>query len=344
MPINLNKKPAEFWKTLNSHKKILVFTHSHPDPDTFCSAAFLTYKLLKQGKDTYLVVPNHLPYTMDSAKTRSERVIGNNRVILLHEQGNKKQLLKNPDASFIVDAFGPSRTESAEHFVQGITFAIDHHTIEPRADYYLWDPSLSSTALVIYKYLIQNGPLEVEDADEAYFLLSAMLTDNGWFRYPSTKYYDLEAVKDLGERFNINPSEIATEFLGKRMQTLKMLQLSIERLEINDIETQSQKRVRLAYTYTSLPDLQKYGATWEDTESVATLISELREADIIAIAKEQEKLLYRVSFRTRKKDIDVSQIATELGGGGHKTSAATKMEGGPIWIKKKIIQAIKEKI
>lgn len=342
MKNNMNPSPDRFWEELKKHKKITVFTHTHPDPDTFCSATFLAKKLMEEGINVHLVVPNSVPYTMTSALTTSRKILGKEKIIIYQEEPEKADLLEGATASFIVDAFGPSRTEEAQSLVKGEIFAIDHHTSEPEADYYIWDSSMSSTALVIHRYLVEKGPLDISSSEEAYCMLSAILTDNGWFKYPSTNYYDLEVVKKIGEKFKISPSDIASEFLGKRIQTLKMLEISIGRLELVEVSTESKRRVILAYTYVSLPDLKKHNATWEDTESIATLISELKEADIIAIAKEQEKLLYRVSFRTRKRDIDVSKIATDLGGGGHRTSAATKITGGPAWVKHRIVQSVKK--
>jgi len=41
---------------------------------------------------------------------------------------------------------------------------------------------------------------------------------------------------------------------------------------------------------------------------------------------EQKKDELSISFRARTKDVDVSKMATELGGGGHPAAAGAKIE------------------
>ena len=72
--------------------------------------------------------------------------------------------------------------------------------------------------------------------------------------------------------------------------------------------------------------LREEGATADETEGIPEDLRGVVEADVVMLLKETEDGAVRVSLRSRPQ-VDVSAIATALGGGGHRQAAGCTIQG-----------------
>jgi phosphoesterase RecJ-like protein len=64
----------------------------------------------------------------------------------------------------------------------------------------------------------------------------------------------------------------------------------------------------------------------DETEGVAEYLRGIEEATVVMLLKETEEGEMRVSMRSRP-EVDVSAIASTLGGGGHRQAAGCTLPG-----------------
>ena len=64
-----------------------------------------------------------------------------------------------------------------------------------------------------------------------------------------------------------------------------------------------------------------------DDADLINVVSSIDESDITMMFVEQKKGTVKVSWRASRPQIDVSDIAVQFGGGGHKAAAGAEVDG-----------------
>ena len=90
-------------------------------------------------------------------------------------------------------------------------------------------------------------------------------------------------------------------------------------------------------------DLAECGATFDDTVGIVNHGIEIKGVDIAILAIKQEDNSYYVSLRG-KNNINVANIAKEMGGGGHDKCAAFQYSGSLTEMKEALFKACKEEL
>ncbi len=193
---------------------------------------------------------------------------------------------------------------------------IDHHQ-QPQLEVFTYgvsDTSKSSTAEMVYDFIIASGKADMINLEVAQCIYAGVMTDTGSFRFPATTASVHKLVADLIERglqhsmvhealFD-NFSENRFRFIGNVLQN----------------------RMEVFYEYNTaliaIPqeDLLKYDIKTGDTEGLVNYplsIEGIKLAAIIIDRGEERKC----SFRS-KGDFDVNTFARKyFGGGGHFNAA-----------------------
>lgn len=71
-----------------------------------------------------------------------------------------------------------------------------------------------------------------------------------------------------------------------------------------------------------------YGVNGADLEGIVSQLRNTEGIEMAVFMYELEPHVYKVSMRSLK-EVDVSQIAMQFGGGGHKRAAGFTMAGSP---------------
>lgn len=195
---------------------------------------------------------------------------------------------------------------------------IDHHpTNHQFGTINVVEPTAAATTEILYHFFEdQNIPY---DKLIATCLLTGIVYDTGGFAHANTT----RSIIDIASRLLIKGARlkrITTAAQSKSLATLKLWGIALSRLTHNT-------RFGLSTTVISQKDLQEHGTNEESVEGIANFLNNLSGAKAIMVLKEEADNKIKGSLRTTTPGIDVSGLATELGGGGHKRAAGFTIQG-----------------
>ncbi|MFD8558039.1 DHH family phosphoesterase [Streptosporangium canum] len=191
---------------------------------------------------------------------------------------------------------------------------VDHHPSNTGfGTLNLVDPAAAATA-VLAEELIRRLDLPLDRAI-ATCLYAGLVTDTGSFRHSSTT----PGVHLMAARLvatGLNPEEIARELWDRSpFGYLRLLGVVLDRVTLEPEVGEG-----LVWTFVTRADRVAYGLPYDEVEGIIDVIRRTDEADMAVILKEDDDGAWQVSTRS-KGAVDVSRVATALGGGGHTKAA-----------------------
>lgn len=147
-------------------------------------------------------------------------------------------------------------------------------------------------------------------------LLTGISTDTGRFLYSATTAETLAKASKLVE-------------YGANMMKINELIYQSKKFEAQLLENEILSKTEIyndcvAIGFVNTSQLNKYNVEISDIDSVINTFRDTDKIKISVLIKQQTEKEYKVSFRS-KGNIDVGAIAKNLGGGGHKNAAATRI-------------------
>ena len=306
---------------IKSSKKILLLSHMNPDGDTLgsmCAMYSMIYKRYKKKADMNIV--SNLPYNY--------RFLPN---INLAERYFDKSLVY--DLVITLDVASIERILDSKTFFDKakVTVNIDHHKTNPGfGDYQIIEPEASSCGEVLCNYFKAHN-WEV-DKDSAICLYTAIMTDTGNFRFENTTSNALRAAADLVEA-GANPNYIYKQCYETKTKNLVLFQnYCVNKAEfLND--------GKIVYTTVYKKDLEKFSGGEDFTDGIAETLRAIDTTEVAFVAKEVDTKLTKISMRS--KNIDVAEICTKYGGGGHTFAAGCTIKSGMKESVEKLLKEIK---
>jgi len=201
----------------------------------------------------------------------------------------------------------PARRAAA----RGRLVVLDHHRTNARyGSLNVIDPSAAATAVLVRQLADGLGwPLT---RDAALCLYTGLVTDTGRFQYDATSPDVFRLAAELST-FDLPISSMSRQlFEEHRFAYLKLIADCLARAELDP-------ELGLVATWVAASDFETYGVAIQETEGLIDLVRRAKEADVACVLKETEGGV-RVSLRS-VGTIDVSEIATGFGGGGHAFAA-----------------------
>ena len=203
--------------------------------------------------------------------------------------------------------------EAAEKLLDRATISItvDHHAIDTTmCDYVYVDPDSASASMLVWelvKILVDEPPKEC-----ALCAYTGIITDTGGFRFQNS---DAEAFASAAElvAYGVDAAKVAAQVYQNRT----VASLELEALIINRMSLLGDGRIALSWV--SAEDFAKLGATKADAEPLINVLRSVSGVTIACVLRGQDDHV-RASLRS-KDETDVSLLARELGGGGHKAAA-----------------------
>lgn len=195
---------------------------------------------------------------------------------------------------------------------------IDHHRSNTRfGTLNVVDADAESTTAVIVR-LLDAWNISI-DADLAHCLFAGLVTDTGSFRWVRPGSHLLaERLLATG----IDGGAIARKLLDNHpFGWLPMLG------SVLGAATLVQDAVGgLGLVYAAILTSDSAGLRPEEIESVIDIVRTTSEAEVAAVLKQQSGDEWTVSLRS-KTAVDVSAVASALGGGGHRNAAGFSAHG-----------------
>ena len=197
-----------------------------------------------------------------------------------------------------------------------VSITVDHHACETTmCDYVYVDPDCAAASMIVWELV--KLLVDVPPAECALCAYVGLITDTGGFRFQNSDARAFKVASELVE-LGVDAAEVALwVFQTRTLASLKLEGLAIERITlIADGQA--------AVSYVTREDFERLGATKADAESLSDCVRSVAGTRIACILRGQETDV-RGSLRS-KDDTDVSVLARELGGGGHKAAAGFTLE------------------
>jgi phosphoesterase RecJ-like protein len=241
------------------------------------------------------------------------------------------------EVAIVVDCSSLDRVGWVEDIVKQcpVVVNIDHHKSNQSFGHHnLVDTKAGACGEIVYS-LLQLFDQELERA-EAEALYTAILSDTGCFRFPTTTSDTLMIAAGL-LRLGVRPSDVASEiFWNRSSEGLRMLGNALSTIEVtNGGKVATMEVTQGMYLET--------GAASRDTEGFANYPRSISGVEVGILLREVSDQAFRVSLRSNE-GFDVDGIAKSFGGGGHATAAGFRIEGSLESIKARVREEIRAKI
>ena len=304
-------------KLLKKVKNIAIFSHKSPDPDAIGSALAFRHALLKMGKKVALFCDDDMT--------------GNYGFLEGFDEYNKAEL-SGFDLYISIDvASGSLLGKYEEEFSKfENTFKIDHHSMGNNFAKHNIVKSYSACAILIFE-LIKALKIKITEKI-ATCLYLGICGDTGIFKNNNT---DSKTFSVCAELFDAGADfkTVYAEFFEKR--TLANLYLTSNAIMSAYVSDDGEFSVMTVST----DDYDRFGAN--DNEHIGNLPHSFLNCGqkISAILKQKNDGIH-CSFRS-KFEFDVSKIAEQFGGGGHKNASGCLIIDSLSNAEKLVIDAIK---
>lgn len=240
---------------------------------------------------------------------------------------------KKEDCVFITDLSVNEKNEKGlETYYKkgGKLHLIDHHKTALHFNEYDWgkviveheDGRLASATNLFYEHLIENGLLKPSKVVESYVELVRQYDTWEWDKINNIK---AKKLNDLFFLFSIDDFE---ERMVERLTSREDFNFDDFEVKILDIEEEKiqryvrRKKREIVQTFINEKCVGIVHAESYHSELGNELGKENPHLDYIAIINVGGK---RISLRTTKEDIDVSEIAGQYGGGGHAKASGCSL-------------------
>ncbi len=294
---------------IDKSKHILLFAHDNPDGDAIGSNFAMKYFLEGLGKKAEVGCFSKLPEYLSN--------IVNPQELLPAE----KLDLKSYDAVIACDSvehgFDKIRDEISS---ETVIVLIDHHPdISSKGDLNIIDPNYSSAAEIIFDFF------EYSHASFTPYIASLLLTgilgDTGNLQHTNTTVKVMSTVAELIRRGASIPKIINTTFANKKISTLKLWGKALSKAQINP-------KNKMIATVITEKDLKECQAKSEDIGEIASVLNTVPGTSFSLVLTQKDKETIKGSLRSEDyKNVDVSSIAHQMGGGGHKLASGFTIKG-----------------
>lgn len=293
-------------KECEGAKSIVISGHIRPDGDCVgsCMAVYLYLKKIMPEADVRVCLeqpPEIFSCIKDFDKIDTEF-----------------QIDGEPDVFIALDCEKTRLGEAEAVFDRAKkTINIDHHISNAKGcgDVNYVVPEASSASELVFDVL-EEEEMDMEIAKSIYI---GMIHDTGIFQYSNTSPKTLQiAAKLIGYGFDF-PTLIDETFYEKTYVQNQILGRAL----LESIVFMDGKCI---VSYVDRKTMDFYHATSKDLDGVVSQLRLTKGVECAIFMYEIDTLQYKVSMRSCKY-VDVSKVAGQFGGGGHKRAAGCTMNG-----------------
>ena len=325
-PLHANATFEQIGEVLCSRQSFVLLSHIRPDGDAIGSQLALGFALMAMGKSVRLINEDGLPEGLAFLP-------GSERIELPPAEPIDVEV-----AIALDTATKPRLGERALHAASKavLWLNIDHHISNPHyGDLNLIDATSPATGQILYDLITRlDLPMPVETRDSLYVAVS---TDTGSFQYPSTtaKTYDMAAdLTRRGVDVGLINSRTYDEQPFRRLTLMRALLDTLERTPDGLV----------AYWELNAQTCRDLALLPEDSEGLIDVIRAIRGVQLAVFFEELANGEIRVSMRSKDRRLDVCQIASQFGGGGHALAAGLRMKGPLAEAKARVLEAIRLRV
>lgn len=293
---------------IKESQNILLFAHSRPDGDTAGSVIALQEYIKRLGKNVDIACYDPFP---DYLKSLSEESFINPANLNLQ----KYNLIIGADS--VERGFNKIINSVTDNQIIAI---LDHHPdITLKGDITIIDAKYSSVCEIVYDFFAFNK-IDI-NRKMATFLMLGLMSDTGSFQHSNTTSKVMEIASQLMKKGAPISKIVQTSFANKNISTLKLWGKAFEKAKINPANG-------MIVSVLTQKDLEECSAGTEDIAQVSGILNTVPGTKFALILSERENGIIKGSLRSEEyKGVDVSKIAAQFGGGGHKLASGFEVKG-----------------
>jgi phosphoesterase RecJ-like protein len=313
----MNALQAAIRERFQTATRVLITSHVRPDGDAIGSLLALGLALQDAGKTVAMVLSDGVP---DSFK----HLPGSDQI--------RTRAVGEFDLIVTVDCSDLKRVGAALDGYHAPDVVIDHHiTTEDFGGLNLVDPQAVATASVLARHM-PDWDLKITPPIAAN-LMTGLVTDTLGFRTANTTSEALRQAADLLE-LGVDMSSLYFRSLVRRTYTAtRYWGAGLSSLQRSD---------GILWATLTLADRSASGYTGNDDADLINVLSSIDEADVALMFVEQDPKKVKVSWRGLKPHVDVSQIARQFNGGGHKAASGAELSGTLAAVQDKVLAATRK--
>jgi phosphoesterase RecJ-like protein len=313
----VNGSAAAVAAAIRERTTFLLTSHARPDGDAIGSSVALALALDALGKRARVVLHDPIPPayagfpSVDRIEYASE----------VHDAA---------DAAILLECSDPGRPE-----VGGLAgrflINVDHHVGNTMYGAVNWfEADAAACGEMVADIIDALGVAWTREIASHLYL--ALSTDTGSFRYGpiSAHTFDIcRRIADTGVQTTALSRQIFDSFSVGRVRITGTM---LDRMELHHNN-------RLAVLTFDDALLERSGATIDDTEGLVNLPLGAREIVAVALLKQQQPGVFRVSLRS-KGAVNVRHVVSKWGGGGHVNAAGCTVAGTFEAVRDAIVSAL----
>ena len=299
----------EAGRLIQKSQKILCISSKKPDGDSVGSVSALCQVLKGMGKQVQIACADPIPERYNFLPELSQTISEFN----YHDY----------DLMIVCDAAASYMVKYPQIY-PGIfsgevpVINLDHHVSNDNyGTLNIVDVRSASTTILIYKMLVTLGIKISPNCATA--LLCGVYYDTGSLMHGNTTLEVFEItgkLVELGAKVNLVSRNL---FGNTSINTLKVWGKVLERLTLND--------EGVVVSVITEKDFREIGAKSDDLSGIVDFMNAVPGSKFTVLINEDEKGNVKGSFRTRRDDVDLSELAAHFGGGGHKKASGFTMPG-----------------
>ncbi|MFV0247225.1 MAG: DHH family phosphoesterase [Mycoplasmatales bacterium] len=316
----MNKIQSKIFNAINNHKKIIIHRHKRPDLDSMGSQIALTEFIKLNFKDKEVIAATNDQFT-------GYEFIG--KEIKVSTEDYTDALI------ILVDTANLDRADMDFDISNNVSVKIDHHpNVEPFGNIMYVDQTISSTSELLY-HLFEAFRKENDftyNDKIMYALFCGIFGDTGGFSFSNTSNLTFKAMSHISE-YNIDYENTVLRLKSFDTEIVRALGYAYSNIEIENgigiivFDKQFQEQYSISPTKISV---------------LANHLGMFKDLKAWVVFNEHDNFI-RANFRS-KGSLDISTIATQYNGGGHKNaSGAMIYEWNEVEeIKSKLLQLVSE--
>lgn len=305
-------------EVINANQRFLICGHVRPDGDCLGSALGLYIALRQLNKTVDVCVPGPI----------LEHYLFLPGIEVIKPCADKDF---KPEVTIFVDSSNVARVQE-DFKPQGLVINIDHHsTNELFGDINYIDAEACAVGEQIFNLVLGLGVITTREIAENLYL--AILADTGGFRFSNTNSRTFEIAARLCQ-YGANPARIAREFFANRR--IESIQLSTEVMQDLCFEFDG----KFVWAEITQEMYQRYGGEKNEPESLVVDMRAIKGVEVSMLVHELQEGGLRAGLRS-KGVVDVSQIANQLGGGGHPNAAGCYLRGDYQILKQNLLTTVR---
>lgn len=300
----------ELCRRIAQNKKTLILYHVRPDADAVGSAFALRELLRVMNIPAYCACSDEIP----------------ERLLFLTDGVQGSSVLDDDlkidyERIISVDSASPSQLGSLfERLHRDVDIMIDHHAKGTvYADNYI-DPDAAATGEIIYRVarrMIEMGYIDRIPERSLNCIYAAISADTGCFKFANTTPETMRVAAELIE------TGVDFSYINTLLYDYKpLVQIKAEGEAVHRLKTYMDGKISsVVFPYSLKCSL---GASSEHLETLIDVVRSVGGAEVAFVVKQNtEENLFNVSMRSMGR-IDVSEICSRFGGGGHKRAAGCR--------------------